>query len=99
MHGSSVALQNADDHSAHANFRGHNRRLRDLSQGGPGASSRHEEWPHEEFSVGIWAENWTKLSPPPSSWIGKRVCVTGPIERYHGVPNIMAESQELVSVK
>jgi hypothetical protein len=58
-----------------------------------------KEWPHEEFSIGIWAENWTKFSPPPSSWIGKQVCVTGLIKRYHGVPNIMAESQAQISVK
>jgi len=58
-----------------------------------------KDWPHGVFTISIWGEDWGKFVPSPRTWKGKQICVTGVINRYYDLPNIVAKSPGQISVK
>jgi hypothetical protein len=48
-----------------------------------------EPYPRQIFTAVIWAEDRPKFGTPETTLKGKRVCVTGLIEEYRGVPQIV----------
>jgi len=48
------------------------------------------DYPNQDFTVLIWQSDLGRFSPPPESWLGKTICVTGPIKLYKGRREIIA---------
>ena len=66
------------------------------SRGRPTFVNLDKSYPNQVFTILIWIENLRNFSPAPSTWEGKRVCATGTISSYRGVPEIVArESQQV----
>lgn len=54
--------------------------------------------PHEDFTVVIWGDDRPNFNPPPESWQGKKVCITGKVTHYHGRPEIVAHAPDQIRV-
>src|SRR5262249_5595041 len=60
------------------------------SRGSPTFVNLDKPYPNQVFTILIWGDDLRKFSPAPSTWDGKRVCATGTIQLYRGVPEIVA---------
>lgn len=55
-----------------------------------------EPYPDEIFTVVIFGRDRSKFGTPETALKGRRVCATGKIEEYRGVPEIvLADPQQL----
>jgi hypothetical protein len=69
------------------------------SRGRPTFLNLDKPFPGEIFTVVIWGENRAEFAEPPEAgYRGKRVCVTGEISSYGGVPQIVLESPGQLAV-
>lgn len=68
------------------------------SRGNPTFVNLDKPYPNQVFTILIWGSDYAKFSPAPSTWEGKRVCATGLISSYRGVPEIIARSAGQVQV-
>jgi len=48
-------------------------------------------YPNQVFTIVIWGDNRSKFGKPEDEFNGKRICVTGKITAYAGLPEIVAE--------
>jgi DNA/RNA endonuclease YhcR with UshA esterase domain len=48
-------------------------------------------YPNQVFTIVIWGDNRSKFGKPEDEYNGKRICVTGKITAYAGLPEIVAE--------
>ena len=39
-------------------------------------------YPDQTYTIVIWDDNLSKFNPPPQSWQGKNICVTGSVKLY-----------------
>ncbi len=69
------------------------------SRGNPTFVNLDKPYPNQVFTILIWGEDLAKFSPKPSTWDGKRVCVTGVITSYRGSPEIVAKTPEQITVR
>jgi hypothetical protein len=69
------------------------------SRGNPTFVNLDKPYPNQVFTILIWGEDLPKFDPKPSSWDGKKVCVTGPITSYQGRPEIIAKAQTQIAVE
>jgi len=69
------------------------------SRGAPTFVNLEKRYPNEIFTILIWGEDLAKFSTKPSTWDGKRVCATGTINSYRGTPEIVAKSQDQITVQ
>jgi DNA/RNA endonuclease YhcR with UshA esterase domain len=60
------------------------------SRGGPTFINLDKPYPNQIFTVVIWGSDRPKFGDPESMYRSKRVCVSGTIESYRGVPQIVA---------
>jgi hypothetical protein len=67
------------------------------SRGSPTFVNLDKPYPHQVFTILIWGSDLSKFTPVPSTWDGKRVCATGLISSYRGVPEIIARTSTQVS--
>ena len=51
------------------------------------------------FTVVIWGSNRSKFGTPETDYKGKRICVTGKIAEYRGVPEIIADDPNQIRVE
>jgi len=59
------------------------------SSGRPTFLSLDEPYPRRIFTALIWSEDREKFGTPEISLKEKRVCISGLIEKYQGVPQIV----------
>lgn len=57
------------------------------TKGAPTFVNLDRPYPHPIFTVVIWGTYREEFDPPPETWRG-RLCVTGRIKLYRGVPEI-----------
>jgi hypothetical protein len=69
------------------------------SKGEPTFLNLDEPYPKEIFTILIWGSDRGKLGTPESEYSGLRVCVTGKITTYRGVPEIVAGEREQIEVQ
>lgn len=55
-------------------------------------------YPDQTYTIVIWGDNLSKFNPPPQSWQGEKICVTGRVKLYKGNPEIIAESPHQIRV-
>jgi DNA/RNA endonuclease YhcR with UshA esterase domain len=66
------------------------------TKGQPTFLNLDKPYPNQIFTVLIWGENRSKFGKPESEYKGKRVCVTGQITEYKGVPEIVAHDPQQI---
>ena len=55
-------------------------------------------YPDQTYTIVIWGDNLSKFNPPPQSWQGEKICVTGRVKLYKNTPEINAHSPHQIRV-
>ena len=56
-------------------------------------------YPNQSFTVVIWGSNRSKFGRPDVEYKEKRVCATGKISEYRGVPEIVADNPVQITIE
>jgi DNA/RNA endonuclease YhcR with UshA esterase domain len=67
------------------------------SNGEPTFLNFDKAYPNQIFTVVIWGDNRSKFGKPEDEFQGKRICVTGKITAYAGLPEIVLVDPKQVS--
>lgn len=68
-------------------------------RGQPTFLNLDKPYPNQPFTVVIWGQHRAKFAQPPDrAYREKRVCVSGTIERYRDVPQIVLESPDMIRI-
>jgi hypothetical protein len=59
------------------------------SRGAPTFINLDRPYPYQLFTALIWAEDRSKFGSPEDTLANKRICVSGTIQSYRGVPEII----------
>ena len=69
------------------------------SRGQPTFINLDKPYPNQIFTVVIWGSDRAKFGEPEARYRGKRVCATGKIKEYRGVPEIVAYDPDQIRVQ
>ena len=69
------------------------------SRGRPTFLNLDKPYPNQIFTVLIWGTDRDKFGEPEEKYRDKRICVTGKISSYRGVPQIQATNPKQIQVK
>jgi micrococcal nuclease len=73
-------------------------RYANTSKGEPTFLNLDRPYPNQVFTVVIWGSNRSKFGAPEETLKGKRICVTGRITAYDGIPEIIAEDSQQIKL-
>ena len=68
------------------------------TKGQPTFLNLDKPYPNQVFTVLIWGSNRSKFGTPETDYKGKRICVTGKITEYRGVPEIVADDPKQIRI-
>jgi DNA/RNA endonuclease YhcR with UshA esterase domain len=68
------------------------------TKGQPTFLNLDKPYPSQVFTVVIWGSNRKKFGMPETEYKGKRICITGKIADYQGVPEIMADDPQQIKL-
>ena len=71
----------------------------DTSRGKPTFLNLDEPYPKEIFTIVIWGNDRPKFGKPESAYQWKALCVSGMIESYRGIPQIVAREPAQITEK
>ena len=74
-------------------------RFASSSKGEPTFLNLDKPYPNQVFTVVIWGENRGKFGKPEDDYKDKRVCVTGKISAYSGLPEIVVTEPKQIAVQ
>jgi len=57
------------------------------------------DYPDQDFTIVIWQRDLGRFNPPPASWEGERICVTGKVKTYKGRPEIVAYGPGQIEIR
>jgi len=69
------------------------------TKGQPTFLNLDKAYPSQVFTVLIWGSNRHKFGQPEDKYRDKRICVTGKITEYRGVPEIVVEDLNQIAVE
>jgi hypothetical protein len=69
------------------------------SRGNPTFINLDKPYPSQIFTVLIWGSDRPKFGKPEETYGSKRICVTGKISDYKGVPEIVAYEPAQIKVQ
>jgi DNA/RNA endonuclease YhcR with UshA esterase domain len=69
------------------------------SKGNPTFLNLDEPYPRQVFTILIWGSDRSKFGDPEARYGNKRVCVTGLIKDYKGVPEVVAEQPSQIEIQ
>jgi hypothetical protein len=69
------------------------------SRGRPTFLNLDQPYPNQIFTIVIWGSDRAKFDSPESTYKGKDICASGPIESYRGVPQIVAHEAGQITAK
>lgn len=69
------------------------------SRGRPTFLNLDKPYPGQIFTVLIWGTDHPKFGEPEEKYRDKRICVSGIIKSYRGVPEIIAYEPEQIAVE
>jgi len=69
------------------------------TKGQPTFLNLDKPYPNQIFTVVIWGSNRSKFGRPEIEYSEKRVCVTGKITEYRGVPEVIANAPAQITVE
>ena len=69
------------------------------SKGNPTFINLDEPYPKQIFTILIWGSDRSKFGDPETKYESKKVCVTGVIKDYKGVPEVVAEQPSQIEIQ
>lgn len=69
------------------------------TKGSPTFMNLDEPYPRQIFTILIWGSDRPKFGDPEAKYGNKRVCVTGLIKDYRGVPEVVAEQPSQIEIQ
>lgn len=69
------------------------------TKGSPTFLNLDEPYPRQIFTILIWGSDRPKFGDPEAKYDNKRVCVTGLIKDYRGVPEVVAEQSSQIEIQ
>jgi hypothetical protein len=69
------------------------------SRGNPTFINLDKAYPNQIFTVVIWGSDRQKFGNPENIYSNKRICVTGKITDYKGVPEIVAYERSQITIQ
>jgi DNA/RNA endonuclease YhcR with UshA esterase domain len=74
-------------------------RYAESSKSQPTFLNLDKPYPNHIFTVVIWGSNRSKFGKPEDDFKGKKICVTGKITAYAGLPEIIADDPKQIAVQ
>jgi len=74
-------------------------RYASTTKGQPTFLNLDKPYPNQIFTVVIWGSNRSKFGRPEAEYSEKRICVTGKIVEYRGVPEVIADAPAQITVE
>ena len=74
-------------------------RWAESSRGSPTFLNFDQPYPNQIFTLVIWGNDRSKFDNPETTYRGKRVCVTGKINAFKGVPEVVANEPAQIKVQ
>lgn len=68
------------------------------SKGQPTFINLDEAYPNQIFTILIWGSDRSKFGAPEQVYSGRKICVSGPIKLFRGVPETVAYDPKQVRV-
>ena len=56
-------------------------------------------YPNQVFTVLIWGNDRSRFGVPEQSFANKRICITGKISSYRGIPEIVAHETSQIKLQ
>lgn len=69
------------------------------TKGNPTFLNLDQPYPNQIFTILIWGRDRAKFGDPESKYGNKRICVTGTIKDYKGVPEVIAEQPSQIEIQ
>jgi hypothetical protein len=69
------------------------------SRGNPTFINLDKPYPNQVFTVLIWGSDRPKFGDPEEMYRSKRICATGKISDYKGVPEIVAYAPSQITIQ
>lgn len=69
------------------------------TKGQPTFLNLDKPYPNQIFTVVIWGENRSKFGKPEDDFKDKKICVTGKIAEFRGVPEIVVDDPKQIRVE
>ncbi len=69
------------------------------SKGQPTFLNLDKPYPNQIFTVVIWGNNRSKFKTPEEDYKDKKICVTGKITAYDGLPEIIADDPKQIRIE
>ena len=69
------------------------------TRGQPTFLNLDKGYPNQVFTLLIWGSDRAKFGTPERDYEGKRICATGTIQEYRGLPEIIARSPNQIAVQ
>jgi hypothetical protein len=69
------------------------------SKGSPTFLNLDEPYPKEVFTILIWGSDRGKFGDPEAKYADKKLCVTGLITNYKGIPEIIAQQPGQIEIQ
>jgi micrococcal nuclease len=69
------------------------------SKGSPTFLNLDESYPKQTFTILIWGSDRPNFGDPEAIYSNKKVCATGTIKDYRGVPEIVAERPGQIEIQ
>jgi len=73
-------------------------RYAESSKGQPTFLNLDKPYPNQIFTVVIWGSNRSKFKTPEEDYKDKKICVTGKITAYDGLPEIIADDPKQIHI-
>jgi len=74
-------------------------RWAESSRGSPTFLNLDQPYPNQVFTLVIWGNDRSKFDNPETTYRGKRICVTGKISPFKGVPEVVANEPAQIKVQ
>jgi DNA/RNA endonuclease YhcR with UshA esterase domain len=74
-------------------------RYADSTKGQPTFLNLDKPYPNQVFTIVIWGNNRSKFGKPEDDFKGKRICVSGKITAYAGLPEIFADDPKQIRIE
>ena len=69
------------------------------TKGNPTFLNLDEPYPRQIFTILIWGSDRPRFGDPENIYANKKVCVTGTVKDYKGVPEVIAEQPSQIEIQ
>jgi DNA/RNA endonuclease YhcR with UshA esterase domain len=69
------------------------------SKGQPTFLNLDKPYPNQMFTVVIWGSNRSKFKTPEEDYKDKKICITGKITAYDGLPEIIVDDPKEIRIE